>query len=59
MLAGGIHASGPRGACGIPRVPIRTFSMHGGAGAILSVGLLRRISLERFEDCVRPVSAIE
>lgn len=26
--------------------------MHGGAGAILSVGLLRRIPLAWFEDCV-------
>ena len=26
--------------------------MHGGAGAILSVGLLKAVSLQRFEDCV-------
>lgn len=26
--------------------------MHGGAGAILSIGLLKAIPLERFEDCV-------
>lgn len=44
--------SGPRGACGMPRVPIRSFSMHGGAGAVLSIGLMRAISLEWFEDCV-------
>ena len=55
--SGGIHQSGPRGGCGIPRVPIRTYSMHGGAGAILSVGLLRAISLESFQDCVRPPCA--
>ena len=30
--AGGIHASGPNSSCGIPRAPIRTYSMHGGAG---------------------------
>ena len=44
--------AGPRGVCGIPRAPIRTFSMHGGAGAILSLGLLKALSLEHFEDCV-------
>ena len=26
--------------------------MHGGAGAILSVGLLKAVSLQRFEDCI-------
>lgn len=36
----------------MPRVPTHTFSMHGGAGAILSVGLLRQIPLAWFEDCV-------
>lgn len=36
----------------MPRVPIRTFSMHGGAGAAMSIGLMRAISLEWFEDCV-------
>ena len=36
----------------MPRVPIRSFSMHGGAGAVLSIGLMRAISLEWFEDCV-------
>lgn len=29
-----------------------TYSMHGGAGALLSVGLLRAISFGSFEDCV-------
>ena len=42
----------PRGPCGMPRVPVATFSMHGGAGALLSVGLLRAIDLAAFEDCV-------
>ena len=36
----------------MPRTPTHTFSMHGGAGAILSVGLLRQIPLCWFEDCV-------
>ena len=36
----------------MPRVPVRTYSMHGGAGAVLSIGLLRAISLESFEDCI-------
>ena len=43
---------GPNGLCGMPRVPVRTFSMHGGAGAILSVGLLKSIKFEDFEACV-------
>ena len=36
----------------MPRVPTHTFSMHGGAGAILSVGLMKRIPFDWFEDCV-------
>ena len=43
---------GSRGLCGMPRIPIRLYSMHGGAGAILSAGLLKNISFEDFEDCV-------
>ena len=43
---------GPRGLCGIPRTPVRTYSVHGGAGAILSVGLLRSIQFQDFEACV-------
>ena len=31
---------------------MRTFSMHGGAGALLSVGLLRAVPYERFARCV-------
>ena len=31
---------------------MRTFSMHGGAGALLSVGLLRAVRYERFARCV-------
>ena len=36
----------------MPRTPTHTFSMHGGAGAILSVGLMRQIPRAWFEDCV-------
>jgi hypothetical protein len=52
IYAAGIFFRGPGGQCGIPRVPVRTFSMHGGAGGILSVGLLKNISFQAFEDCV-------
>ena len=48
----GVLFKGARNGCGMPRVPTHTLSMHGGAGAILSVGLLRRVPLEWFEDCV-------
>ena len=34
------------------RAPVRTFSMHGGAGALLSIGLLRAVGYERFARCV-------
>ena len=50
--AAGVLFQAPRGACGIPRVPVATYSMHGGAGALLSVGLLRAIDFGGFEDCV-------
>lgn len=51
-VAAGVLFQAPRGPCGIPRVPIATYSMHGGAGALLSIGLLRAIDFEAFEDCV-------
>ena len=51
-MATGVLFQAPRGPCGIPRVPIATYSMHGGAGALLSVGLLRAIDFAAFEDCV-------
>lgn len=41
------------GACDIPRHPQRTYSMHGGSGAIISVGLLRRVGLQFVEDCIK------
>ncbi len=34
------------------RVPARTFSMHGGAGALISVGLLRSVSYDHMHRCV-------
>ncbi|KAK9836092.1 hypothetical protein WJX81_000611 [Elliptochloris bilobata] len=48
----GVMFQALRGPCGMPRVPVATYSMHGGAGALLSVGLLRAIDFEAFEDCV-------
>ena len=51
-VSAGVLFKGARGRCGMPRTPTHTFSMHGGAGAILSVGLLRQIPLAWFEDCV-------
>ncbi|KAK9807637.1 hypothetical protein WJX72_005062 [[Myrmecia] bisecta] len=39
--------------CTMPRLPERTYSMHGGAGAIISIGLLRNVSLETMERCVK------
>ncbi|KAK9817252.1 hypothetical protein WJX72_011896 [[Myrmecia] bisecta] len=38
--------------CSIPRHPIRTYSMHGGAGGLVSVGLLRILGYQRMIDCV-------
>ena len=29
-----------------------TYSMHGGAGALISIGMLKKVSLEFMEDCV-------
>ncbi|KFM22999.1 hypothetical protein F751_0357 [Auxenochlorella protothecoides] len=37
--------------CDIPRHPANTFSMHGGAGAVLSAGLLRAVGLDFMEAC--------
>ncbi|KAK9815274.1 hypothetical protein WJX72_000949 [[Myrmecia] bisecta] len=34
------------------RLPPRAYSMHGGAGAIFSVGLLRQINFTEMEQCV-------
>ena len=34
------------------RSPAHTYSMHGGAGALISVGLLRKVSWEAISRCV-------
>ena len=39
--------------CDIPRAPVSTFSMHGGAGGIMSVGLMRAVSFDFMEMCVK------
>lgn len=46
------RTKGPNGGCPVPTSPIRTYSMHGGAGGVLSIGLLRAIDPDRFEECV-------
>ena len=35
------------------RVPARTYSMHGGAGALISVGLLRQVPYEHMHKCIQ------
>ena len=52
MDCAGVFFQGPQGQCGVPRVPVRTYSMHGGAGALLSIGLFKAIPFQQFEDCV-------
>lgn len=37
--------------CDMPRHPAVTFSMHGGAGAVLSIGLMRVLDLDFMEAC--------
>ncbi|KAK9848859.1 hypothetical protein WJX84_012447 [Apatococcus fuscideae] len=39
--------------CDIPRAPIATYSMHGGAGGIMSIGMMRAVSLDFMEKCIR------
>eukprot|EP00887_Chlorella_sp_A99_P003186 scaffold9.g3186.t1 len=39
--------------CDYPRHPWLTYSMHGGAGGIMSVGLMRRVSFEFMEACTK------
>ena len=39
--------------CDIPRAPVATYSMHGGAGGIMSVGLLRAVSLNFMDMCIK------
>lgn len=39
--------------CDMPRSPANTFSMHGGAGAVLSAALLHAVGLDWMEACSR------
>ena len=39
--------------CDIPRAPVATYSMHGGAGGIMSIGLLRAVSLNYMDMCIK------
>ena len=39
--------------CDVPKAPMSTYSMHGGAGGIISVGMLRAVSLDYMEKCVK------
>ena len=39
--------------CDVPKAPMSTYSMHGGAGGIVSVGMLRAVSLDYMEKCVK------
>ncbi|KAK9816820.1 hypothetical protein WJX72_005362 [[Myrmecia] bisecta] len=39
--------------CDIPRAPIATFSMHGGAGGIMSIGLMRAVPFDFMEKCIK------
>ena len=41
----------------MPRVPFRSYSFHGGAGAILSVGLLNAVNYIGLEMCVHATKA--
>ncbi len=38
--------------CDMPKAPAMTYSMHGGAGALVSVGMLGNITWEWIHDCV-------
>ena len=39
--------------CDVPKAPMSTYSMHGGAGGIISIGMLRAVSLDYMEKCVK------
>lgn len=39
--------------CDVPKAPMSTYSMHGGAGGIISIGMLREVSLDYMEKCVK------
>ena len=38
--------------CDMPRLPHHMYSMHGGAGALMSIGLMRKVSWDFVEPCV-------
>lgn len=37
----------------MPRAPVTTYSMHGGAGGIMSIGLMREVSFDFMERCTK------
>ena len=39
--------------CDVPKAPLSTYSMHGGAGGIISIGMLRAVTLDYMEKCVK------
>ena len=38
--------------CDMPRLPYHMYSMHGGAGALMSIGLMRKVKWDFVEPCV-------
>ena len=38
--------------CDMPRLPYHMYSMHGGAGALMSIGLMRKVGWDFAEPCV-------
>lgn len=38
--------------CDMPRLPYHMYSMHGGAGALMSIGLMRKVGWDFVEPCV-------
>ena len=39
--------------CDVPKAPLSTYSMHGGAGGIMSIGMMRAVTLDYMEKCVK------
>ena len=39
--------------CDMPKAPVATYSMHGGAGGIMSIGMMRAVTLDYMEKCVK------
>ena len=47
--------------CDMPRIGLgsgKLYSFHGGAGAIMSIGLLKAISFDAMEKCVKSTRAL-